>query len=159
MKYTYFIIIVVLVAVIVVLAYKKSRDEKNAENLLTNNTDNTESISTNGGTATSTNTSSTVVVLTGFAKGDAVIVKAGSAMRRLSDPNIIDYQTTLAQKGWTIEKDLFSGSFKSGTTKVTGTWAIISKSVVGFGSTTWIPSFNTGVKIYQVVHISRITKA
>lgn len=155
MKYTYIIIVVVLLAVILVLAYKKSQDENNAENLLVDNTNSNTSI--NGGSATSTS-SSTVVVVSGFAKGDAVTVKSGSAMRRLSDPNIVDYQTTSTQTGWTIEKDLFSGSFKSGSTKATGTWAIISKGVVGFGMT-WIPSLNTGVKIYQVVHISRITKA
>lgn len=157
MKNTFIIIVIALVAIIVVLAYKKSQDNKNADKLLVDNTANTDtSTATNGGATTAK--PSTVVTDSGFAKGDTVTVKSGSAMRTLSDPNIIAYQTTTAQKGWVIDRDLFTGSFKSGTTKATGTWAVISKGVIGFGIPTWIPGGNL-VKIYQVVHISRITKA
>lgn len=158
MKNTFIIIVIALVAIIVVLAYKKSQDNKNADKLLVDNTANTDtSTATNGGTVTTK--PSTVVTDSGFAKGDAVTVKSGSAMRTLSDPNIIAYQTTTAQKGWTIDRDLFAGTFKSGTKTATGTWAIISKGVIGFGIPSLIPSLNNTIKIYQVVHISRITKA
>lgn len=158
MKYTYIIIVVVLLAVIVVLSFKKSEDNKNADKLLTDNSSNTDS-STSTNSGITTGSSSTIVTDSVFAKGDAVTVKSGSAMRRLSDPNMIDYQTTSAQIGWTIDRDLFTGSFKSGSTKATGTWAIISKNVVGFGFPSWVSGTNGMVKIYQVVHISRLTKA
>jgi preprotein translocase subunit YajC len=163
MKNTFIVIVVVLVAIIVVLWYKKAQDGRDADNLLVSGTDSTTTITTNGGTTTTTTQTTTkepIVNINGFQKGDSVIVKSGSSMRTLSDPNIIAYQTTTSQKGWTIDRDLFSGRYlnKDGKTYSSGTWAVISKPVVGFGMS-FVAGVNSWIKLYQVVHISRITKA